>query len=166
MVVLKVRKTYVAKPPDIHPAWHLIDATGKPLGRLATQVATLLQGKHRPMYTPTIMTGDFVVVVNAAKLRFTGEKLTQKQYYFHSGYPGGMRIVPLERMMRRSPTRVVERAVKGMLPKTTLGGRMLKRLKVYGGEAHPHQAQIKGYGVPDPGSENREPQERQGGDSQ
>jgi large subunit ribosomal protein L13 len=148
MTTIKRRKTYVAKPPDIRPVWHLIDATEKPLGRLASEIATLLMGKHRPIYTPTIMTGDFVVVVNAAKVGVTGKKLTQKQYHFHSGYPGGLRSVTLERMLQRSPPKVLELAVKGMLPKTTLGGRMLKRLKVYANESHPHEAQIKGYGAP------------------
>ena len=148
MTTIKRRKTYVAKPPDIRPVWHLIDASEKPLGRLASEIATLLMGKHRPIYTPTIMTGDFVVVVNAAKVGVTGKKLTQKQYHFHSGYPGGLRSVTLERMLQRSPPKVLELAVKGMLPKTTLGGRMLKRLKVYANESHPHEAQIKGYGAP------------------
>ena len=148
MTTIKRRKTYVAKPPDIRPVWHLIDATEKPLGRLASEIATLLMGKHRPIYTPTIMTGDFVVVVNAAKVGVTGNKLAQKQYHFHSGYPGGLRSVTLERMLQRSPAKVLELAVKGMLPKTTLGGRMLKRLKVYANESHPHEAQIKGYGAP------------------
>lgn len=148
MTTIKRRKTYVAKPPDIRPVWHLIDATEKPLGRLASEIATLLMGKHRPIYTPTIMTGDFVVVVNAAKVGVTGKKLAQKQYHFHSGYPGGLRSVTLERMLQRSPPKVLELAVKGMLPKTTLGGRMLKRLKVYANESHPHEAQIKGYGAP------------------
>lgn len=148
MAALKVRKTYVAKPSEIRPAWHVLDATGKPLGRLATEVATLLQGKHLPIYTPTIMTGDFVIVVNAAKVEVTGKKMTQKQYHFHSGYPGGMRVVPLERLLEHNPRRVIEHAVHGMLPKSTLGARMLKRLKVYGGETHPHQAQVKGSGEP------------------
>ncbi len=148
MTTIKRKKTYVAKPPDIRPVWHLIDATERPLGRLASEIATLLMGKHRPIYTPTIMTGDFVVVVNAAKVGVTGNKLAQKQYHFHSGYPGGLRSVTLERMLQRSPTKVLELAVKGMLPKTTLGGRMLKRLKVYANESHPHEAQIKGYGAP------------------
>ena len=103
MTTIKRRKTYVAKPPDIRPVWHLIDATEKPLGRLASEIATLLMGKHRPIYTPTIMTGDFVVVVNAAKVGVTGKKLAQKQYHFHSGYPGGLRSVTLERMLQRSP---------------------------------------------------------------
>ena len=166
MAALKLRKTYVARPRDIQPLWHLIDATGRPLGRLATQVATILQGKHRPMYTATIMTGDFVVVINASKVRFTGKKLSQKEYHFHSGYPGGLRTVPLEQMMQRSPTRVVEIAVKGMLPKTTLGGRMLKRLRVYAGDAHRHQAQLKGYGASEAGPMVSGSGEGHGGDTE
>jgi large subunit ribosomal protein L13 len=112
------------------------------------------------------MTGDFVVIINAAKLRFTGRKLTRKEYYFHSGYPGGLRIFTLERMMQRSPARVVEIAVKGMLPKSTLGVRMLKRLKVYAGETHPHQAQIKGYGAPASGLSELGSPQGHGGEAQ
>lgn len=150
MATIKRKRTYVAKPADIHPAWHLIDATDKPLGRLASEIATLLMGKHRPIYTPTIMTGDFVVVINASKVGVTGKKLTQKQYHRHSGYPGGLRTVTLEQLMAKYPDRVIQLAVKGMLPKSTLGGRMLRRLRAYAGESHPHEAQIKGYGVAAP----------------
>ena len=146
-VGIKLKKTYVAKPVDIRPLWHLLDASQMSVGRLASRIATILQGKHRPMYTPTIMTGDYVVVINASKMAFTGRKLHQKKFYFHSGYPGGLREVPLETMMQRNPARVVELAVRRMLPKTTLGGRMLKRLRVYPTEDHPHQAQIKGFGA-------------------
>jgi len=153
MANIKRKRTYVAKPPDIHPVWHLIDATDKRLGRLASEIATLLMGKHRPIYTPTIMTGDFVVVINASKVGVTGKKMTQKEYYSHSGYPGGLRTTTLEQMMDQHPTRVIQMAVKGMLPKSTLGGRMLRRLRAYPGESHPHEAQIKGYGVAAPEAE-------------
>jgi large subunit ribosomal protein L13 len=147
---IKLKKSYVAKPAEINPLWHLVDANQMTVGRLATRIATILQGKHHPMYTPTIMTGDFVVVINAAKMAFTGKKLTQKTFHFHSGYPGGMREITLGAMMQRNPARVVELAVRRMLPKTTLGGRMLKRLKIYATEDHPHQAQMKGFGALSP----------------
>jgi len=135
-------KTYTAKPQEIEAHWHVIDASGKTLGRLASQVATLLMGKHKPIYTPNLNTGDFVVVVNAAKVRVTGKKAGQKIYYRHTGYPGGIRSTTFERMMETHPTRVIEYAVQGMLPKNRLGRSMLRRLKVYPGENHPHQAQV------------------------
>ena len=134
-------KTYSAKPADIQRAWHSFDATDQTLGRLCTQIARLLMGKHKPMFTPNQDTGDFVVVTNAAKITVTGAKLQQKMYNRHSGYPGGFKSVSLEEMMEKHPTRVIEHAVKGMLPRNRLGAKMLKRLKVYAGEAHPHQAQ-------------------------
>jgi large subunit ribosomal protein L13 len=130
-------KTYSAKPADIERAWHVFDATDKTLGRLSTQIARLLMGKHKPMFTPNQDTGDFVVVTNADKVRVTGNKMQQKLYHRHSGYPGGFK----EKMMQNQPTRVIEHAVKGMLPRTRLGAKMMKRLKVYAGESHPHQAQ-------------------------
>ena len=134
-------KSYTAKPADIERAWHLIDATDLTLGRLSSQIARLLMGKHKPMFTPNQDTGDFVVVTNAEKITVTGAKLQQKMYNRHSGYPGGFRSVSLAEMMEKHPTRVIEHAVKGMLPRNRLGAKMLKRLKVYAGEAHPHQAQ-------------------------
>ena len=138
----KSHKTYVAKPSDLRPAWHVFDASEIPLGRLASKIAQLLQGKHRALYTPTLNTGDFVIVVNAARVFVTGKKLKQKEYHFHSGYPGGFRTFTMEELLKRNPGRVVQQAVKGMLPKTTLGRQMLKRLKVYPGADHPHEAQV------------------------
>ena len=135
-------KTYTVKLSDIEPQWHVIDASGRTLGRLATEVATLLMGKHKPIYTPHLNTGDFVVVTNAAKVRVTGKKAQQKVYYRHSGYPGGFRSTTFNRMMETHPTRAIEYAVKGMLPKNRLGRDMLKRLKAYSGDTHPHQAQV------------------------
>ena len=136
-------KTYSAKASDIKREWHVIDASDKILGRFATQVANLLMGKHKPMYTPNLDTGDFVVVINAAKIKVTGNKAKQKLYYRHSGYPGGLKSVSLEKMMQTHPTRVIEHAVKGMLPHNRLGARMFKKLKVYAGETHPHPTPVK-----------------------
>ena len=136
-------KTYTAKPTDIKREWHLIDATDKTLGRLSIQIARLLMGKHKPIYTPSQDTGDFVVVINAEKIRVTGNKTKQKLYHRHSGYPGGFKSITLEKMMQTHPTRVMEHSVKGMLPHTRLGNQMRKRLKVYAGEAHPHASQMK-----------------------
>ena len=138
----KLRKTYVAKPSELRPAWHVYDATQMPLGRLASKIAQLLQGKHNAIYTPTLNTGDFVIVVNAARVFVTGKKLKQKEYQFHSGYPGGFRTLTMEKLLEKHPERVIQQAVQGMLPKTTLGRQMLKRLKVYSGADHPHEAQI------------------------
>jgi large subunit ribosomal protein L13 len=134
-------KTYSTKASEIERKWHLIDASDKVLGRLATQVAALLLGKHKPMFSRHLDTGDYVVVINAEKVRFTGNKGKQKLYYRHSGYPGGLRSVSLETMMQTFPGRVIEHAVKGMLPHNRLGDERMKKLKVYVGEAHPHQAQ-------------------------
>jgi len=136
-------KTYSTKASDIKRQWHVIDASGKVLGRLATQVATLLMGKHKPMFSRNLDTGDFVVIINAEKVRVTGNKAKDKLYYRHSGYPGGLKSTSLERMMQTKPTRVIEYAVKGMLPHTKLGAQMMKKLKVYAGDTHPHQAQTK-----------------------
>ena len=136
-------KTYTAKPTDIEREWHIIDAADKTLGRLSTQIAKLLMGKHKPIFTPSQDTGDFVVVINAEKVRVTGNKARQKNYYRHSGYPGGFKSITLEKTMQTHPTRVIEYAVKGMLPHTRLGAQMKKRLRVYAGESHPHAAQIK-----------------------
>ena len=136
-------KTYSVKPSDIERQWHVIDASGKVLGRLATQVAGLLMGKHKPIYSRNLDTGDFVVIINADKVRVTGNKAKQKLYYRHSGYPGGLKSISLEEMMQTNPTRVIEHAVKGMLPKNRLGNSMMKKLKVYVGDTHPHLAQTK-----------------------
>ena len=164
MAALKVAKTYVAKPVELQPLWHLFDAGEKPLGRLATEIATILQGKHRPIYTATLNTGDFIVVINAAQVRVTGKKVEQKEYNFHSQYPGGLRTFTLKQMLQRNPARVVELAVRGMLPKTTLGRQMLKRLKVYPRGEHPHQAQLAGYGAHQPVQGNEPSPEDQGGE--
>jgi large subunit ribosomal protein L13 len=134
-------KTYSTKAGEIERQWHVIDASDKILGKLATEAAKLLMGKHKPTFTRHLDTGDFVVVINAAKIRFTGKKTEQKLYYRHSGYPNGLKSVSLERMMETNPERVVEHAVKGMLPHNRLGNKMLKKLKVYAGEEHPHLAQ-------------------------
>lgn len=136
-------KTYSTKSSDLKPQWHVIDAAGKTLGKLASEVATLLMGKHKPTYAPHLNTGDFVIVINAAKVRVTGKKTQQKVYYRHSGYPGGLKSTTFDTMMETHPTRVIEYAVKGMLPKNRLGRDMLRRLKVYPGDSHPHEAQVE-----------------------
>ncbi|MFH1646658.1 MAG: 50S ribosomal protein L13 [Chloroflexota bacterium] len=136
-------KTYSARPADIERAWHLIDAADQTLGRLSTRIARLLMGKHKPMFTPSQDTGDFVVVINAEKVRVTGNKGRQKLYYRHSGYPGGFKSVTLEKMMQNYPTRAIEHAVNGMLPHTRLGAQMKKKLRVYAGAAHPHESQFQ-----------------------
>ena len=134
-------KTYTAKPHEIEQAWYLVDAEGKTLGRLATQIADLLRGKGKPQYTPHVDTGDFVVVVNAERIHVTGNKLEQKLYYRHSGYPGGLRVRTLEEQLARRPEEVIRKAVKGMLPKNKLAARQIVKLKVYAGPDHPHEAQ-------------------------
>jgi len=136
-------KTYSIKASDIEREWHVIDASGKILGRLATQVASLLMGKYKPIFSPNLDTGDFVIIINADKVRVTGDKARQKVYYRHSGYPGGLKAVTLEKMMQTNPTRVIEHAVKGMLPHNRLGAAMIKKLRVYVGDTHPHLAQVK-----------------------
>ena len=137
------QKTFVLKKADIEQPrpWHLIDADGQVLGRLATQVATLLRGKHKPTFTPFLDSGDQVVVINADKIVLTGRKLEQKVHYRHSGYPGGLREITYQRLMREHPDRVVMYAVRGMLPKNRLGRKLLKKLRIYAGPDHPHQAQ-------------------------
>ncbi len=135
-------KTYTLKAKEIETRWHVLDAEDRPLGRLASEVAQLLRGKHRPTFSPHLDNGDFVVVVNAAKVKVTGKKVQQKTYYRHSGYPGGLREMRLDRMLDRHPERVIQHAVKGMLPHNRLGRRLLGHLKVYGGAEHPHQAQV------------------------
>jgi large subunit ribosomal protein L13 len=134
-------RTYSPKPSDVQRQWHVVDATDLVLGRMASQVATLLRGKHKPYYAPHIDTGDFVIVVNADKVALTGKKLEQKKAYRHSGYPGGLRSVAYVDLLENNPERAIEKAVKGMLPKGSLGRQMAKKLKVYAGAEHPHQAQ-------------------------
>jgi large subunit ribosomal protein L13 len=134
-------KTYSAKPGEIARDWYLVDAEGKTLGRLATQLADLLRGKGKPQYTPHVDSGDFVVVVNAEKIAVTGKKLDEKMYYRHSGYPGGLKERPLREQLERQPTEVLRKAVRGMLPRTRLGRQQLTKLKVYAGPEHPHDAQ-------------------------
>ncbi len=134
-------RTYTTKPEDIKREWFVIDATGMTLGRLATQIATVLKGKHKPIYSPHMDTGDFVIVVNAHKVRVTGRKLDQKFYYRHSGYPGGLKEISLRDQLNRHPDRVLRFAVRGMLPKNRLGRQMIKKLKIYATPGHPHEAQ-------------------------
>jgi large subunit ribosomal protein L13 len=134
-------KTFSAKPQDIERKWFVVDAQGQTLGRLATRIATVLRGKHKPIYTPHMDCGDYVIVVNADKIHVTGQKLDQKTYYRHSGYPGGLRQVSLRRQLQVHPDRVIEAAVRGMLPHNRLGRKMFKKLKVYAGPTHPHEAQ-------------------------
>jgi large subunit ribosomal protein L13 len=138
---LKTHRTYVAKPGDVERTWYVVDATGQTLGRLATQIASILRGKTKPQYTPHEDVGDFVIVVNAEKVQVTGRKLDQKKYYWHTGYPGGIREIGLRRQLELHPDRVITHAVKGMLPRGPLGRDQLRKLKVYGGPDHPHQAQ-------------------------
>ena len=134
-------RTFSPKPSDVQRQWHLIDATDVVLGRLATQTAILLRGKHKPIYAPHVDTGDFVVIVNAGKVALTGAKRENKVEYRHSGFPGGIRATSYDELLAKNPLRVVEKAVKGMLPHNTLGRKMLSKLKVYAGPEHPHQAQ-------------------------
>ena len=138
----RIQKTFVAKPADIEREWYVVDATDLTLGRLATQIASVLRGKHKPEYTPYEDVGDFVVVVNAEKVQVTGRKLDQKMYYHHTGYPGGIKSITLRKQLQKHPERVIEHAVKGMLPRGPLGRRQFKKLKVYAGSEHPHQAQL------------------------
>jgi large subunit ribosomal protein L13 len=134
-------RTYSPSAKDITRVWYVVDAEGQTLGRLATRIATVLRGKHKPTFTPHLDMGDHVIVVNADKVVLTGGKAEQKLYHTHSGYPGGLRSVPFAAMLEKQPTRVVERAVKGMLPKNKLGRSMVRKLKVYAGPDHPHAAQ-------------------------
>ena len=134
-------KTYHAKPGEVTREWLLVDATDVTLDRLPSEVAQILKGKRKPQYTPHVDTGDFVIVVNASKIRVTGDKMAKKSYFRHSGFPGGLKEMPLSRLMERNPARVVEKAVRGMLPKNTLGRAMGRKLKVYAGPDHPHTAQ-------------------------
>ena len=134
-------KTYSVKAGEIERRWFIVDAQGKILGRLATEVARILRGKHKPTYTPHLDTGDFVVIVNAEKIELSGRKADQKEYFRHTGYMGGEKFIPFRRMLEKHPERVIELAVKGMLPKNALGKQMHKKLRVYAGSEHPHQAQ-------------------------
>lgn len=134
-------KTTITKPADVERTWYVIDAEGQTLGRLSARIAALLRGKHKPGYTPSVDCGDYVIVINAEKIHVTGNKLDDKIYYRHSGYPGGLREITLRQQLEKHPTRPVTLAVKGMLPKNRLGRKMIKKLKVYAGSEHPHQAQ-------------------------
>jgi len=134
-------KTYVAKPSEVTRQWYLIDADGKTLGHLANEVSVMLRGKNKPEFTPHVDCGDFVVVINAEKIKVTGKKEVQKKYYSHSGFPGGFKEETLAAVRRRKPELIIERAVKGMLPHTTLGREQFTKLKVYVGDKHPHEAQ-------------------------
>lgn len=134
-------KTYMAKPAEVVRTWYVIDAADQTLGRLSSEVASILRGKHKPTYTPNVDTGDFVIVINADKIKLTGNKLDQKKYQHHSGYPGGLKEMTYRVLMNKKPEKAIELAVKGMLPHNRLGAVMLKKLKVYRGSAHPHQAQ-------------------------
>ena len=134
-------RTYTTKPEDINREWYVVDATGLTLGRLASKISTVLRGKHKPIFSPHMDCGDFVIVVNAEKVRVTGSKLDQKMYYRHSGYPGGLKTISLRDQLNQHPDRVIRLAVRGMLPKNRLGRQMIKKLKVYREPTHPHQAQ-------------------------
>ena len=136
-----IEKTFTPKPQDITRNWWIVDAEGQTLGRLASKIAWILRGKHKPIYAPNLDTGDFVVVINAEKIRVTGNKLDQKEYNRHSLYPGGLTTITLRDQLKQHPDRVIEAAVRGMLPKNTLGRAMFKKLKIYAGPAHPHEAQ-------------------------
>jgi len=134
-------KTFMLRKEDVQRDWYLVDATGKTLGRLASEIAKILMGKHKPTYTPHVDNGDFVVVVNAEKIHVTGKKLEKKIYYWHTGYPGGLKSATLKELLQKKPTEVIRLAVRGMLPKNKLRDRRMKRLKVYAGPEHPHKAQ-------------------------
>lgn len=133
--------SYMAKSEEVEKVWWVIDATDQTLGRLASNIATILRGKNKPIYTPNVDTGDFVVVVNAEKITVTGKKLTDKMYHSHSGYPGGLKTTSLEKLLKEKPARVIENAVWGMIPRNTIGRKQITKLKVYAGAEHPHQAQ-------------------------
>lgn len=134
-------KTYMAKPAEVDRKWYVIDAANQTLGRLSSEVASILRGKHKPTYTPHVDTGDFVIIINAEKITLTGDKLNQKKYRYHTGYPGGLKETDYKTMLQKKPEKVIEAAVKGMLPHNRLGNQMIKKLKVYRGTEHPHQAQ-------------------------
>ncbi len=134
-------KTYQAKREEVDRQWYLVDAEGKVLGRLASELAKILRGKKKPTYTPHVDTGDFIIVVNAGKVALTGKKLKNKIYYHHTGHPGGIKSISAEKLLEEKPTEMLRMAVKGMLPKTSLGRQMLQKLKIYSGPKHPHEAQ-------------------------
>lgn len=134
-------RTFTAKTAEVKRKWYVVDAEGQTLGRLASKIAPILKGKHKPIYTPHLDCGDFVIVVNAEKVRVTGRKMDQKVYHRHSGYPGGLTSVNLRDQLARHPERVLQAAVRGMLPKNKLGRQMIKKLKIYAGDSHPHEAQ-------------------------
>lgn len=136
-----ITKTYTPKPNEIKRDWWIVDAEGQTLGRLASKVAAILRGKHKPIFAPNLDTGDYVIIINAEKVRVTGNKELQKVYYRHSRYPGGLTATTLQDQRKRHPDRILEAAIRGMLPKNSLGRQMFKKLKVYAGEAHPHEAQ-------------------------
>ncbi len=134
-------KTYITKPAEVETKWFIVDAQGQTLGRLASRVATILRGKHKPGFSPSVDCGDYVVIINAEKIHVTGRRMDQKMYYRHSQYPGGLTEISLRDQLEKFPTRPVELAIKGMLPKSKLGRKMFKKLKVYAGTEHPHEAQ-------------------------
>jgi large subunit ribosomal protein L13 len=134
-------KTYSPKAAEIERKWHVVDASGQTLGRLASEVASILRGKHKPMFAPHLDTGDYVIVINAGKINLTGKKLTDKFYHYHTGYPGGIKSIAYGKLLETKPEKVIELAVKGMLPHNKLGRAMFKKLKVYAGTEHPHEAQ-------------------------
>jgi len=134
-------KTYMAKPNEIEREWFVVDADGKTLGRLASKIAQVIRGKHKPIYTPHVDTGDFVIVINADRVRLTGNKWKQKKYYRHSGYPGGLTEIAYDELLKKDPEFIIKKAVKGMIPHNKLGEKMIKKLKVYATDGHPHQAQ-------------------------
>jgi len=134
-------KTYMAKPAEVEHKWYVIDASGQTLGRISSEVASILRGKHKPTYTPHVDTGDFVIIINAEQVKLTGDKLNQKMYRYHTGYPGGLKEMDYRTLLQKRPERAIETAVKGMLPHNRLGNKMYKKLKVYRGSEHPHQAQ-------------------------
>lgn len=133
--------TFMAKPGQVERRWYVVDATDKTLGRLASEVAYILRGKHKPIYTPSVDTGDHVIVINAEKVRLTGDKLQKKKLVYHTGHPGGLKSIAYRDLLRTRPERIIEAAVKGMIPHNRLGRKMFKKLKVYRGPEHPHQAQ-------------------------
>jgi large subunit ribosomal protein L13 len=141
MWIIKMQKTYTPKASEVEHQWFLVDAQNKTLGRLASQIARVLKGKHKPMYSPHMDVGDYVVVINAEKIQVTGKKADQKIYYRHTGYPGGIREMPYSRMLERHPERILQKAVWGMLPHNTLGRQIFKKLRVYAGGEHDHVSQ-------------------------
>jgi large subunit ribosomal protein L13 len=134
-------RTFVTKPAEVERSWYVVDAEGQTLGRLASKIAEILRGKHKPIYSPSVDCGDYVIVINAEKIHVTGKRMDQKKYYRHSGYPSGITEITLRAQLDKFPTRVIESAVKGMLPKNVLGRQMMKKLKIYAGPEHQHQAQ-------------------------